>query len=201
MRYPALLLVLALFLVGCGAGQFTVKQADNAFSENKNPVLISENNRISSRSAMGGRYIDEKGIYLNPFVERDKTTNQIVALGFTVINKTDYDTITGDIDQLGTLSEVIFRLHDGQLITLKVAATKDVQSGPVSYNPVGRYASYNKSEVGVAPISKSDYEKLIAGSAISFKIVGAKRSRVYEEKDISESFIANLTEFYKAINK
>src|SRR5258706_1275229 len=126
--------VILLGLMGCGAGQFTVKQSDDRFTENKNPLLISENNRISSKSAQGGVYVGDKGIYLNPFAERNKTTNQVIALGFNVINKTDYDTMSGDINQLGILKEVVFRINDGQLITLKVAAAENTTSSTVSFN-------------------------------------------------------------------
>ena len=189
--------VILLGLMGCGAGQFTVKQSDDRFTENKNPLLISENNRISSKSAQGGVYVGDKGIYLNPFAERNKTTNQVIALGFNVINKTDYDTMSGDINQLGILKEVVFRINDGQLITLKVAAAENTTSSTVSFNTVARYASSDKSETGIVAISQSDYEKLIGATAVSFKIIGTKRSRVYEEKDISSSFLQNLRQFYQ----
>ncbi len=182
--------VILLGLMGCGAGQFTVKQSDDRFTENKNPLLISENNRISSKSAQGGVYVGDKGIYLNPFAERNKTTNQVIALGFNVINKTDYDTMSGDINQLGILKEVVFRINDGQLITLKVAAAENTTSST-------GYASSDKSETGIVAISQSDYEKLIGATAVSFKIIGTKRSRVYEEKDISSSFLQNLRQFYQ----
>ncbi len=201
MKRLLMSVVILLGLVGCGPGQFTVKQSDDRFTENKNPLLISENNRISSKSAQGGVYVNDKGIYLNPFVEKSKTTNQVIALGFNVINKTDYNTMTGDIDQLGLLNEVVFRINDGQLITLRVAAAENTTPGTVSFNTVARYASSDKSETGIVSISRSDYEKLIGATAISFKIAGTKRSRVYEEKDISSSFLPNLRQFYQTYVK
>src|SRR4030067_3183591 len=101
--------ICALALAGC-AGQFNVRQADDRFSENKSPVFLSENNRISAKSVAGGIHIDDQGVYINPFVEKNKATNQVVALGFRITNQTDYNTLSGAQNQLGSLSEVVFRL-------------------------------------------------------------------------------------------
>lgn len=74
MKGLILAIMTALALSGCGAGKFAVKPADTRFSENKDPVYLSENNRISTKSIAGGIHIDDKGVYLNPFVAKDADT-------------------------------------------------------------------------------------------------------------------------------
>lgn len=200
MKRALVSVICALTLAGC-AGQFNVRQADDRFSENKNPVFISENNRISAKSVAGGLHIDAKGVYINPFVEKNKNTNQIVALGFRITNQTDYNTMSGAQNQLGSISEIVFRLNGGQLITLPVVKAEEKADGPVTYNSVGGFASYAKQESGIVLISKEQFEKLITSSTISCRIAGSKRNAVFEEGDISGSFLENLRQFYQGYVK
>lgn len=194
MRVTALFL--ASLLVGC-AGQFTVKEVDTRFSENKNPVYASQNNRISIKSIAGGIHIDDNGVYINPFVEKDAITKEVVRLGFAITNKTSVDTLVGGVNQLGVMQEIVFRLGDGQLVTLKVLQQQNMASGVPYYNTVGGYASMGVVESGMAFISTADYERIMGATAVSCKITGSQQSAVYEEKDISGSFLPNLRQFYK----
>jgi hypothetical protein len=190
------LAVAVMVLTGCVAPQFTVKEADTRFTENKNPLYLAENNRISTKSVAGGIHIDGKGVYLNPFVEKIRGTGQVMLLGFNIVNLTDYTTTAGGVNQLGLIREMVFRLSDGQLITLKVTNQENRSSDTISYNTIARYASYDKWETGVVEISKDAFEKLAFTDRLSCKISGSKQSVVYEEKDIAPTFLPNLRQFY-----
>lgn len=128
-----ILTIVAMALAGCTAPQFSVKEADTRFTENKNPLYLSENNRISTKSIAGGVHINKHGVYLNPFVKKDRGTGQVTLLGFNIVNKTDYTTMAGGVNQLGLIREVVFRLSDGQLITLKVTNQENRSSDTISY--------------------------------------------------------------------
>ncbi len=192
-----ILVITLIVLTGCGAGQFAVKEVDNRFSEDKNPLYMAHNNRISSKSVAGGFYMDDKGVYLDPFVSKNRSNGLVTLLGFNIANKTDYTTMLGfgDINQLGLIQEVDFSLSEGQLISLKVNNQEENSSG-ISYNPIGQYASYSKTETGIAEISKDALEKLALAKHVSCKISGAKHTVIYEEKDIGPEFLDNLRQFY-----
>lgn len=195
------LAIVAMALVGCAAPQFAVKEADTRFSENKNPLYLAENNRISTKSIAGGIHIDEKGVYLNPFAEKNRGTGQVTLLGLNIVNKTDYTTMTGGVNQLGLIREVVFRFPDGQLITLKITNQENRSSDTISYNTVAQYASYDKWETGIAEISEKAFEKLASADRVSCRITGSRQTAVYEEKDIAPEFLANLRQFYDSYVK
>lgn len=192
------LAIVVLALVGCAAPQFAVKEADTRFSENKNLLYLAENNRISTKSIAGGIHIDEQGVYLNPYVEKNRNTGQVTLLGFNILNKTDYSTMSGGVNQLGIIRELVFRFPDGQLIPLKVTNQENRSSDAISYNTVARYASYEKWESGIAEITKEAFAKLASADRVSVKITGSRRTVVYDEKDIAPSFLENLRQFQKS---
>lgn len=197
MKGLILVITTALVLSGCGAGKFAVKTADTRFSENKNPVYLSENNRISTKSIAGGFHIDDKGVFVNPFVAKDADTGEVTVLGFNVLNKTSYDTIMGGPNQLGVIQEVVFRLENGEIITLDVINQENRTSDTILYNSVSRSAGYDKWESGMVTISKADFAKLASASSISAKISGTKQSAIYETGDVSAAFLANIKQFYE----
>ncbi|MBE0502350.1 MAG: hypothetical protein IBX47_13020 [Desulfuromonadales bacterium] len=197
-----LALIIATFvLVGCGVPQFSVKEADTRFSENNNQIYLSQNNRISTKSIAGGIHIDGTGVFLNPFLEKNRTTGELVFLGFNIINKTDYNSKYGGPNQLGIISDVVFLFPEGQLISLKVKNQENSTSDTISYNNVVGYASYNKWETGVVEISKKDFERLALTERFSCKITGTRQLVVYEEKDIAPVFKSNIKQFYDSYLK
>lgn len=187
---------LTLFITGCATPQFVVNEADNRFSENKNALFLSENNRISSKSIAGGIHIDNTGVFLNPFVEKDKDTGESVILGLTVVNKTDYDTTYGGVNQLGIIKEVIFRFTDGSILSLDAKNQENRTSDTISYNSVAKYASYDKWETATLLLTTKEFKKLATATSVSCKIFGSKQNVVYEEADISKTFLSNLNSFY-----
>jgi len=192
-----LLIISVLFVIsGCIAPTFKVKEADTRFSEIKDSLFISENNRISTKSVAGGIHIDAKGVYINPFVSKNRDSGDIVSLGFNIINKTDYDTTFGGSNQLGTIQEVVFRFPDEKLITLDVGNQENQSSDFISYNSVTSSASYDKWETGIIIVTKEQFQQIASATTLSCKITGSKQSVIYEEKDVSPKFIANINQFY-----
>jgi len=166
------------------------------FSENNNQLFLAENNRISTKSVAGGIHIDDKGVYINPFVEKIKITGNIAVLGLAILNKTDYDTLYGGTNQLGLIREIIFRFPDGQLLKLKVNNQETKTDEKISYNAVTHSAAYEKFESGIVPINREDLERIASAQRFSCKITGSKNSVIYEEKDIEPGFQTNLKKFY-----
>jgi len=183
-------------LVGCMAQQFTIKEADTRFSEDKNPLYLSEGNRISTKSIVGGTHIDDKGVFINPFVSKDRKTGAIKLLGFNIVNKTGYDTNYGSPNQLGTIKEVTFSLSNGKIISLTATNQNSTTSDNISYNSVSRSASYDKNESAIVSITKEQLKQLASSKQLLCKIVGTKRSVVYEQDDISSDFLVNINKFY-----
>lgn len=190
--------ILAVFsLAGCVSPKFAVTEADTRFSEKKNPLFLSENNRISTKSIAGGMHIDEKGVYLNPFISKHRDTGAVLFLGLNVINKTDYDTTHGGVNQLGLIREVVFRFPSGELITLEVTNQENRSSDTIWYNSLAGYASYDKWETGSITITKQQLRQLASATALSCKIVGSSQSVIYEETEIAPEFLSNLKQFYE----
>jgi len=185
-------------VISCATPEFTVKKSDTRFEETDGNLYMSENNRISTKSVGGGLHIDLKGVYINPFVEKN---GGIKDLGLIIINKTDYDTSYGDGNQLGIIKSVVFRLPGGDLIRLEVKGHENINTSPVRYNPAGRYASYNKSEIGTMSISLGEFKKLAYAEHITCKVTGSKRSVVFEEDEIEDKFLPNLRYFYESYLK
>ncbi|MDH5394423.1 MAG: hypothetical protein OEY11_14660 [Gammaproteobacteria bacterium] len=184
-----------LVLVGCigGPAPFVIKQADGRFSNNKDLIYSSLNNRISTKSVAGGTHIDSSGVFVNPFISTNKAGDKVLMLGFQVVNLADYSTAYGDVNQLGVIRRVIFRVG-GELIALDVVDRRNQSSGVVAFNPYSG-ASMDKSEAGTVLLSKREFLALSSGVAFSCKIIGSKRSVTYEEDDIAESFKQNLKQF------
>ncbi len=196
MKGLVLAAVATFALTGCGPGKFAVKHADTSFSKNKNPTYIAENNRISTKSIAGGFHIDDKGVFINPFVSKDIPSGKIVLLGFSILNKTSFDTgPMGSVNQLGLIREVVFRLPDGKIVTLRVK-NQEYQAGIILYDTVSRRAGHDVWESGTAIISKTDFAKLASANRISARVLGSRQSMVYEEGDISPEFLVNLKQFY-----
>lgn len=197
MKRVILVIFASVMIAGCATPKFAATEADTRFSENKDTLYLSENNRISTKSIAGGIHIDEKGVYLNPFVSKNKDTGEMLFLGLNVLNKTDYTTASGGVNQLGIIREVVFRFPNGDLIVLEVTNQENRSSDTIWYNSLAGYASYEKWETGSVLISKEQLEKLISASAVSCKISGSRQSVIYEEDDIAPQFLSNLKQFYR----
>jgi hypothetical protein len=185
-----ILAILALLLTG----------SDNRFSENKNAVYSSTGNKISDKCVGGGICVADYGIYIDPFVEKNNANGEIVLLGFHIMNRTPHTSMGGGINELGLIREVTFRLPDGQIINLK-ATNQENNSGDISYNNIGKFASYEQVETGMIEISKDSFKKLVSAQRLSCKISGSSYSAIYEEDEIESEFLENLKKFYDSYLK
>ena len=192
-----------VILTGCagqggmfGPGSFEIKQADTRFTEQKNPVFFSRNNRISSKSNVGGIHIDGSGVFINPTVMKSRDMGMILLLGFSIANMTSHDTAFGSPNTLGVIQKITFLLNGTKPIILPVK-NGDVEWGDtVSYNTVTQSASSSIVEQGSAFLSPEQYREIISSESVAVQIQGSKQTATYEAKDISDSFIPNLKDFF-----
>jgi hypothetical protein len=199
------ILLISAFLFGCtggqggmfGPGKFEVTKADARFSKSKNQIFTSTNNRISSKSIAGGIHIDGTGVFVNPVLTKSEKSDEILLLGFSIENMTSHDTTYGSPNTLGAIQSIVFLINDSDPIVLKVRSGSADWSDVISYNSVTRSASSSIIESGIAYLSMGSYKKILSAQELAVKIQGSKRSVVYENKDISKSFISNLRHFYE----
>jgi hypothetical protein len=168
-----------------------VKKAPPRFINHSKVLYIAENNRIEKSWSRANKY----GLFLDPFVEKNRKTNQITLLGFNVVHKTISSTKNKAIE-FGRIYKVEFLLTGGEVISLYPTLQKD----KVTYNSSDYYVpysfSYNVWESGILGISKEKFEKILLAQRFSCKIFGSNRIVDYEEKDISVKFIIRLQIFY-----
>lgn len=199
-KYPLFLLAISLAIPTAALSaknRFTVEKADSRFSQSKNDIWASKNNRISKKSIAGGIHIDRKGVFLDPFVEKTRS-GEIVALGFSILNWTDSSTLYGSPNRLGRIEKVAFALDSGDPIVLKVSSQEVRHSDVSTYNTITRSAGHDILETATGYVSKADFQRLINAGNLACQIVGTERSVVYENKDISKDFLENLQGFYKS---
>lgn len=205
MRYVAIPLIMILLCSGCnstqggffGPGEFTITEADNRFNETKNTIVTSSNNRISSKSIIGGTHIDADGVFFNPAVVKDANGN-VLSLSFHIKNKTNYDTKYGSPNRLGLLETVSFA-PDGQSPIIKNIGNADADwSDATYYNSVSQSASSNILESGRIILSVSEYQTIMNADKLAVKVTGNKGAVVYEPGDISSNFKINLMTFFNA---
>lgn len=195
---------LFLALVGCatgqggmfGPGKFEVIQADSRFSSTNNVIYTSLNNRISSKSIAGGIHIDGSGVFVNPVLTKSPDQSKVLYLGLHIDNMTSYDSTYGAPNRLGSIETITFLIDNGKPLILEVNNNKNEWSDVVSYNSATHSASSQIIESGVAMLSLEEYSSIISARTLAVKIRGSKRSIVYETKDISKGFVANLKQFY-----
>lgn len=184
-------LPLVLFMYSCGAPAFVIKSLDDKFADSKQPYgTVGENNRISTKSSQGGVHIDEKGVYIDPFLFKNRETNQIVTVGFYVNHFN-----SGISAGFNPIEEIIFLTDSGARISLKIE-NKGFDFDIGTWNTITSSYNSNFSEGGVAIISLNDFLLLKDAIWIEAKIIGKDREVIYERDDIANSFLINLKNFY-----
>ncbi|MBD3730995.1 MAG: hypothetical protein IE933_14985 [Sphingomonadales bacterium] len=179
-----------------GLPKFKIEQSDDRFSTDGLTTYSGLYNRISKKSLAGGVHIDAKGVFVEPVAIRDRTSGKVVALSFFIHNEASFDTAYGAPLTFGNLQRITFITGEGAPIALDIAQGKTRWDDVSSYNSVTRSASRDITESGFADLTQDQYARIIHATALAVKIDGDKRSMVYETRDISKSFIPNLTEFY-----
>jgi len=212
----AALLYVSLLIAGCASEQFLVRQTDAGFIESNHLLYSSENNRLAKEHVNTDLYFEEINVYINPFVEKDKSTLEIITLGFKIINKPAKDRRVATFNRLGKMTSVAFRLQQGDTIKLAITHQKtdlkantsyetwsdDRSTDPYATDPGTLassdvlYSSYEMWETGIILVSSEDFARLANSAIVSCEITGTKNSAVYREADFDETFSANLHSFY-----
>jgi len=210
-------LLTTLLCMACAGEQLRVHQTDTGFVESNHLLFIAENNRLS-RMYMGNEVkFDDIGVYLDPFVEKDKTTGEIILLGLKIINKPPPDMRVAEAARLGEIRKVSFLLNTGEHMTLAVENQETTHSPVVLYEAWGsdnrKLEPYEGSfqliqqtqetssaietwETGVIPMSEQEFNQLAGAQVVSCEIVGSRGTTTYRESDISDTFSKNLQTFY-----
>lgn len=211
-----ILAITVIILVGCGTPlkKFEMNKADVPVTGSQNSLYLSQNNRISTTGfpkTIGfgtvrarGVIIDDSGVFLDPYVEKDLVTGQIITIGFNITNKTRSG---GILEEFGPVQKLVFRLPDGQVINMKVTSqisnTASLNTDTDSYNIAARHIteSFQPMEIGMAEISKDSFKKLASVQSFSCLISGPKITAFYDEDDIAPEFLHNIKAFYEAYVK
>ena len=145
-----LLIVLPLLLiVGCVPPPFSIQPMGDKFSDPNGPKgYIGNNNRLSKKSSQGGIHIDNKGVYMNPYVIK-KDNVQIV--GFSVLH-TNFE----DTDLFNPIQSIVFLNQNQDRVELKCKLLDiDVDLG--HYNPISKDLIGTSSELSDCECSKEDF--------------------------------------------
>ncbi|GAA0679173.1 hypothetical protein [Rheinheimera tangshanensis] len=201
LRYASLAIFLTL--TGCagqgglfGVGEFEIIETDNRFNPTGESLIISKNNRISTKSIAGGVHIDSNGVYVNPSVTKSKDGGEI-SVSLLIVNHTSHDTAFGSPNVLGKPERISFLIDNGKLIELKIFDAEHEWADTRYYNSGTRSVYTQIMESGVAPLTKSQYREIMQAKNLVVKLVGTKRSVTYEASEISQSFQENLSLFYQ----
>lgn len=185
-----ILAVITISFIGCAVPQFNIVSTTDKFSDPKAPVgFIGENNRLSNKSSKGGTHIDNKGVYLNPFVYKSSNNNQILALGF-YINHYNFEPDDG----FRTISKIVFLTNKNERVELN-PKYKDSDFDVSSWNPISKEFNTSYAESYTAYIALSDFIKISNANSFEAKIEGRHRSQTYSDKEIDTSFLNNLKNF------
>ena len=189
----SILMVIAIY--SCGAPSFMIK-SDDKFSDPKQPFgTIGQNNRLSTKSSKGGTHIDNKGVYIDPFIFRDRQTNEIVSLGF-YINHFNFEISDG----FNPIQEIILITDNGGRVSLELKSS-DFDFDIGNWNTITKNYNTTYSESGTARITLEDFRKLVDANWVEAKIIGKERTQTYDKDDISQEFLANLKNFYNSATK
>jgi len=217
MRKIAWVLAAVLSATGCASEQFMVRETDADFTDSNHLLYIAENNRLSKEHVDADINFDEVSVYINPFVEKDKSTHEVITLGFKIINKPAKNRKAAEFNRLGKITDVTFLTHTGEPVKLKVSNqdtsinqvieyetwSDESERNPYSINPFIKlsapqlaYSSYETWETGIIPVSLEDFSRLANATIVSCEVAGTRGIAVYHEPEINDTFSANLKAFF-----
>lgn len=205
MRSSVVIAVLALLVAPpvkaqlFGSGKFKVEKSADRFSTNGLATIVGKNNRVSSKSPVGGVYIGPGGIYIEPEAEVRQSDGALVRLSFLIHNETESDTLYGSPNRLGLLRQITFIVDGGRPVAFPVSSSDDKVSDSIQYNTITHSASSAISERGLVQLTPEQFHQIANARTIAVKIEGDERSVVYEEREISKTFLPNLRTFEAAL--
>ena len=175
-----------------------VEQSDDRFSADGVTTYLGHNNRISKKSIAGGIHVDDKGMYVEPVATLRISDRALMGLGFFIHNETDYDTAWGGPNRIGVPQRITFLPNGGQPISVAITSGSSKWGDRIAYNSITNSASSAVRESGFAELSVEQFQQIALATTIAVKIEGSERSVVYEERDISKTFLPNLRMFYSS---
>jgi hypothetical protein len=179
-----------------GPGKFEIVQTDDRFSTSPTITVMGRNNRISKKSPVGGVYIGDQGLYLEPLVIKNRANGQIVNVGFFFHNETELDTTYGSPNSIGTPQRVVIIVDGSRQIVAPIVQGGTRFGEGVQYNSIGRYASSSLTETGLAYVQIDDMAAIAHAQSIAIKVEGSTRAAIYDEKDIARTFLPNVAAFH-----
>jgi hypothetical protein len=182
-----------------GTGKFKIEKSTDRFSTDGLGTIIGRNNRVSSKSPVGGVYIGPGGVYLEPEAQVRQSDGQLVRLAFLIHNETDSDTLYGSPNTLGLLRQITFILNGERPIVFAITNSDDKVSDAPRYNTITHSASSAISERGLVALTREQFHQIATAQTIAVKIEGSERSVVYNERDIAKGFLPNLRTFEAAL--
>ena len=191
MKKLLLFLAMTAMLYGCGAPAFEIRQLGDKFSDPNAPQgYTGANNRLSSKSSKGGTHIDNKGVYIDPFVYK-AADGSVADCGFYVTHSNFEPS-----DGFRPIEQIIILTSNDDRIELK-GQGQDADATLGSWNPVSRQYIGTFTESAVCKVAPSDIGKIAAASWIEVKIVGDNRSQSYDRDEVEPKFITNVRAFYE----
>ena len=174
-------------LSGCAAS-YQVAEVTDRFSDPTKPATVAmKGNAIDYRDPLNAVAVSE----MNGFVERDRGTGKVVAVGFNLI----FVSKTGRWLSIRNGDEMVF-LADGERIASKATGTKidqNIQNLGVHGLNVDRY------DFATYPVTTEQFRKIATAGKLEISVNGANGSHVFPRKDLGflSSFQSNMAQFYQ----
>jgi hypothetical protein len=188
------LCLLVSLLSACGSSgalidpRFSIIKSGDKFTDEKVPYgYIGINNLLPRKTPYGFMHY---GVYLDPFVFKDKNTNKIISLGLYVVYchyKDDYP--FKSMQSITFLTDTADRI---EVLVKPIDADFNIRNWNVNY-----HCPY--SETGSIEIQLDDFEKLALANWIQVEIHGDQGSHTYNRDDVRPSVTKNINIFYKYI--
>src|SRR5690348_6948352 len=129
-----------------GSGKFKIEKSSDRFSTDGLGMIVGKNNRVSSKSPVGGVYIGPGGIYIEPEAQVAQADGSLARLLFLIHNETESDTLYGSPNRLGVLRQITFILDGGSPIAFPITNSDNQMSDAIQYNTITHSASSAISE-------------------------------------------------------
>ncbi|MFK5949262.1 MAG: hypothetical protein QM500_10900 [Methylococcales bacterium] len=195
MKY---ILIFAVFLMsGCmGPGKFAVKQSvSDPIHGGTEVVLTSTNNRVSNKDPDGNYYAYQDGLYLNPYVAKDKGQ---ALIGFDVTWTSTRTTLAGlngnNPASVGPLMKMDIKADD--VVYSFNLKNQEFRHGGLEANQFSDDVSLEEQDSATATLSKLEYEAIMNATNLVIEITGTSGSFYYKEELLAEHFKKNLKSFY-----
>ena len=182
-----------------GLGKFKIEKSADRFSTDGLATIIGKNNRVSSKSPVGGVYIGPGGLYIEPEAQVTQADGSLVRLLFLIHNETESDTLYGSPNRLGLLRQITFIVDRGSPAAFPITNSDDKVSDAIQYNTITHSASSAISERGLVALTREQFHQVANARTIAVKIEGSDHSVIYNERDIAKGFLLNLRAFEAAL--